>query len=208
MSTASELMLANHRSNLNGTSRRRFTTSEYRLMAEAGVFRHDEKTELIWGEVHTMLPTGRPHWVRVAELAMRLSKLLPASDWCVVPQSSIEVQDSMPEPDIVVLRGNGRLFLTREPKVYELALVIEVSDSSLQFDRGEKLSLYASAGVMHYWVVNLRDKQIEVYSSPEPASGKIPARYGTLKTLRQDDCATHEFESDLVFSIAVRDLFE
>ncbi len=185
--------------------RRRFTPDEYLRMAEVGVLKPAEKTELICGEVRTMLPTGRPHWVRVAELVMRLSRFLPSSDWCVVSQSTIEVNDSMPEPDIVVLRGNSHTFLQRDPKPEEIALVIEVADSSLSFDRGSKLALYASAGVSDYWIVNIRDKQIETYSSPEKSPET--SQFRTVKTFRQGELATHTFSGDLLFTIEVNDLF-
>jgi Uma2 family endonuclease len=78
--------------------------------------------------------------------------------------------DSVPEPDLSIVRGASRDYSQRHPKACDVALLIEVSDSSLAEDRGDKLQTYASAGVPVYWIVNLPNRRIEVYTEPNGAA--------------------------------------
>jgi Uma2 family endonuclease len=99
-----------------------------------------------------------------------LERLVPA-EWYVDSQEPITTDDSEPEPDVVVMRGETRHYLDHHPGPNDVGLVIEVADITLQRDRGFKKRLYARAGLPVYWIVNLSDNQCEVYtepSGPEP----------------------------------------
>jgi len=91
-----------------------------------------------------------------------------------------------PEPDVAVLRGREEDFVEHHPGPKEIAALMEISDSSLNFDRTTKQRLYAAAEIPVYWIVNLVDKQIEVYSDPQPSLGK----YGSRTDYRGEETAT------------------
>lgn len=85
------------------------------------------------------------------------------------PQEPITLIDSEPEPDVVVVRGDTRQYLDRHPGAEDIALVIEVSDTTLQRDRNTKKRAYGRSGIPIYWIVNLSESQIEVYTQPSQA---------------------------------------
>jgi Uma2 family endonuclease len=92
-------------------------------------------------------------------------RLLP-SGWDLRVQSAITLFDSEPEPDFTIVQGDENIYLTRHPTAADIGLVVEVSDSTLPGDRDDKGRIYARSGIAYYWIVNLNDRQIEVYSSP------------------------------------------
>jgi Uma2 family endonuclease len=97
-----------------------------------------------------------------------LRTLLPKA-WYVSNQQPIELPQSEPEPDILILRGSPRDY-RQHPRPVDVGLLIEVSDTSLVFDRSMKMPLYAQAGINEYWIVNLIDRQVEIHREPQPAS--------------------------------------
>lgn len=147
----------------------RFTVEEYHLMGEAGVFTEDDRVELIEGEILEMTPLGWRH-AQVVNTLNSLLVLRLGGEYEVSPQNPLVLGDrSEPMPDLAVLhrqRPGGRL-----PFAGEAALVVEVSDSSLTYDREIKLPLYAAAGALEAWVVDLRADRIEVYSTPGASTG-------------------------------------
>jgi Uma2 family endonuclease len=86
--------------------------------------------------------------------------------WCLRVQSAVTLSDSEPEPDVAVVRGDVRSYVARHPTAVDVGLLIEVSDSTLPGDRADKGRIYARAGLPIYWIVNLVDRQIEVYENP------------------------------------------
>jgi len=134
---------------------------EYERMIDAGLFR-DERVELIRGVIVQMSPQNAPH---SAAIQMLNRLLTPA----LVGRADVRIQlplatgaDSLPEPDLALVPPG--YYAQAHPS--EAYLVIEVADSSLEVDRHEKGHLYAEAGVPEYWVVNLRDRVIEVHTEP------------------------------------------
>ena len=99
-------------------------------------------------------------WCRTA-----LAKVIPEG-WYVDSQDAITLATSEPEPDVMVIRGQPRDYLEHHPLARELALVVEVSDSSLRHDQGFKKAIYAAAAIPVYWIINLIDRQVEVYTDP------------------------------------------
>jgi Uma2 family endonuclease len=144
---------------------RRFAVDEYHRMTQMGILTDDDAVELLEGLIVPKMPRNPPHdcAVELAEEAIR--PRLPAG-WRVRVQSAITTTDSEPEPDVMIVSGSARDHRDRHPGPPELALLVEVSDTTLARDRGEKARLYARAGVVCYWIINLIDRQIEVYTDP------------------------------------------
>lgn len=160
---------------------RRWTREEYERLVNAGVF-HGEPIELIGGQLVVAEPQGAYHSSRIGAAGDALRALLPPG-WVVRIQMPVALDDeSAPEPDLALVPGTWADYDTGHPG--PPALVIEVAESSLSFDRREKGSLYARAGVPDYWVLNLVDRVLEVYRDPaRDASSPHGWRYGTVERL-------------------------
>ena len=140
---------------------RRWTRKEYDQLVEAGVLHEDEPIELIGGELIVAEPKGSPHAAAVALVAEAL-RIAFGPGWLVRLQDPVALDDeSEPEPDLAVVPGGPRDYRTEHPS--RPALVVEVADSSLAFDRRRKGSLYARGGVRDYWILNLHRRVLEVY---------------------------------------------
>lgn len=153
---------------------RRFTVDEYHHLIKTGFFREDDRIELLNGWIVAKMGINPPHASAVTRLSRRLARLLGES-WLVREQSSITIRpsDSEPEPDIAVVPGPEDAYDAHHPYPKDIALLVEVADSSLAEDRGEKLLTYAAARIAVYWIVNLVDRRVEVYT--QPRAGKNPS---------------------------------
>src|SRR5512138_3779920 len=143
---------------------RRWTRKEYDTLVKNGFFNEDEPIELLGGQLVVAEPKGSPHSTAVA-LTVEALRVAFGSGWLVRVQDPIALDaESEPEPDVAVVLGHARDYLADHPA--RPALLIEVAESSLAFDRDHKGSLYARAGVADYWIVNLPDAALEVYRRP------------------------------------------
>jgi len=136
-------------------------------MAETGILRPDDRVELIDGEILTMAPQKSPHAtaVRLAEEALRAAF---GQGFEVRPQLPLALTEaSEPEPDLAVVAGAPRDYRDAHPST--ALLVVEVAESSLPFDRSVKRALYARAGIREYWIVDLAERALEVYRTPQAA---------------------------------------
>jgi hypothetical protein len=161
---------------------RRFSVPEYHRLTEIGILTEDDNVELIEGYIVQKMTRNPSHDGTLHSLLEQLVRLLPAG-WKVRIQSGITLSDSEPEPDLALVREDPAGYMTRHPSAADVGLVIEVSDSSLAADRADKGRIYARASIGSYWIVNLPDRQIEVYTNPSGPVG-VPA-YGQ----RQDFAA-------------------
>ncbi len=154
-------------------ARRQFTVEEYCAMAEAGILAEEERIELLDGEIIVMPPIGEPHEHSTDWLNRRLTYRL--YDHALVRvQGSIRLNDdSLPQPDIAVLRLRPEHYRER-PSPADVFLLVEVADSSLEYDREIKLARYAAASIPEVWIVNLRTRQVEAYD--DPADGAYRSR--------------------------------
>lgn len=144
-------------------ARIRWSVEDYYKMAEAGLFDH-RRVELIDGEIIEMSPMGSPHAV-AAELTANALRNVFGNGYVVRNGKPLSLPGlSQPEPDVSVHTGSHRDFAKQHPSTAEL--VVEISDSTLAFDRNEKSGLYASAGIPEYWIVNLKQWCIEVHANP------------------------------------------
>jgi Uma2 family endonuclease len=141
--------------------------AEWHRMGEAGIFPPESRMELINGEILHMAPIGFNHAGHTRRLNALFSLML--TDQAIVSiQSPIQLGDlSEPEPDFALLRPEPSFYSTRHPKADDVLLLIEVSDSTLHFDRTQKLRLYATYHIPEYWIINLIDDSLEVYRHPQ-----------------------------------------
>jgi len=157
----------------------RFTVAEFDRMIEQGVFadRPDQRLELIHGEIREMTPPNPPHEDTVDLLNYWSVDNAPRDEVRVRIQNSLGIAelDSVPEPDVAWMRA--RSYRKRRPRPTDVLLLIEVAESSLAYDRGEKLELYAAAGIKDYWIVNLPDLCIEVYRKPRGGAYRESTTY-------------------------------
>ncbi len=142
----------------------RFTVDEYRRLGEAGVLTEDHRLELLEGWIVPKMNLNPPHSVCVKLCDKYVGELLPP-DWHTRIQDAIQTADSEPEPDLAIVHGSIRDYAQRHPTPDEIAMLIEVADSSLPRDR-HKCRIYGRAGIPVYWIVNLVDRRVEVYSEP------------------------------------------
>jgi Uma2 family endonuclease len=143
---------------------RRWTRAEYDRLIDIGVFLPHEPLELLAGELIVSEPQGSAHYTAIGLVEDALRAVLEPG-WLVRSQGPVELDDeSEPEPDVAVARGLRRTFSRRHPS--RPALVVEISDTSLAFDRDHKGSLYARARLDDYWVLNLVDRVLEIYRRP------------------------------------------
>ena len=134
---------------------------EYERLVALGAFRYGERLELVGGALLVREPQGSPHATAVG-LAEDALRAVFGGGWTVRAHSPVALdEDSEPEPDIAVVPGNRRAHRQAHPS--HPVLIVEVADSSLAFDRGEKAGLYARAAISDYWIVNLVEQTLEVY---------------------------------------------
>jgi Uma2 family endonuclease len=150
--------------------RHRLDVNDYYLMAEAGILGEDDRCELIEGEIIDMAPIGSEH----ASTVVRLSRLLTRS---VADQAIVTVQNPVrldqrnePQPDIALLRYREDFYRDAHPGPADVLLIIEVADSSARYDREIKLPLYARHGIPEVWIVDLRQRLVDIYRQPDESA--------------------------------------
>jgi Uma2 family endonuclease len=161
----------------NELERRRFTVAEYHRMAEAGILTEDDRVELIAGEIVEMSPIGSRH----ATVVKRGNRLFSRA---VGDRALVSVQDPVdldpydePQPDLALLRPRPDDYAAGHPRPADILLVVEVADTSLAADRRLKLPLYARAGVVEAWLVDLEGDALEVHREPRSTGYALIRRY-------------------------------
>jgi len=144
----------------------RFSVKAYYRMVEAGVLLPDARVELLNGRIIDMSPIGPAHGGTVKRLS-RIFNANASGRWLVSTQDPLRLDDhSEPEPDVALLKPSPDDYKSRHPRPEDVFLLIEVSDSTLDYDREEKLPAYGRAGVAEVWIVDLNAAAIEVYRDP------------------------------------------
>ena len=178
----------------------RLSIAQYHQMVRSGILTDDDPVELLEGWLVTTMPKNPPHRLTTQLLREALAQLVPVG-WYVDAQEPITTSDSEPEPDVVIVRGDRRQYRDRHPGPTEVALVVEVSDSTLQRDRTMKQRLYAAAGIVAYWIVNLGEGQVEVYEEPI-RSGDAPC-YARRADYRRGESVPLTLDGQAVGVVAV-----
>jgi Uma2 family endonuclease len=156
---------------------KRFTLAEYHQLAELGFFHEDDRVELIRGEIIQMAAKGRPHETCIRLLLEQFPELVAKRAIIQSQAPIVLLNNSEPEPDFAIVHKRPDYYLSSHPTASDILLLIEVSDSTLNYDQTTKLALYAEADISNYWIFNLVDNWLECYSKPyENRAGKFGYR--------------------------------
>src|SRR5262249_1511345 len=145
----------------------RLTVGQFERMIDAGVFRDEDHVELLGGLLVDQMTTNDPHDFAVDQLGAIRTRALPA-EWIARQEKSVVLgRFWRPQPDVAVARGPRERYDSSAPKVADLGMLTEVADSSHPKDRGTKWQKYAACRIPIYWILNLPQRRLEVYSVPE-----------------------------------------
>lgn len=176
-------------------ARRYFNVTEFYRMAAAGVFSEDDRVELIEGEILEMSPIGSRHAACVDRLT-ELFGLKIGGQAIIRVQNPIRLNDySEPLPDISLLKRRADFYAEDHPTPADVLLVVEVADTSVDYDRNIKLPIYAQANIPEAWLVNLPKNVIEVYT--QPGGGK----YQKSQRLKRGEPLVSQQVSNLSLSV-------
>ena len=151
-------------------SRRRFTADDYQRMGQAGILRAEDRFELIDGEILAMTPIGPRHCASI-DRATRVFVMKAGESAIVRVQGSVRLDlYTEPGPDLVLLRPRPDFYVSQHPGPADILLIIEVADSSIDYDRDVKSRIYARSEVPEYWLVDLNEKVLCCYSAPADGS--------------------------------------
>jgi Uma2 family endonuclease len=179
------------------------TVQKYHEMIQKGILTEDDAVELLEGWIVPKMPRDPEHDTAIDLIAAALRLILPQG-WRVRVQSAITTDDSEPEPDIAVVYGELRAFVTQHPRVGDIGLLAESSRSSLGIDSVDKPRIYARAGIAVYWVVNLIDRQVEVFTDPDPHAN--PPAYRNRQAYRHGQMIPVSLRGQTIGNVAVQDL--
>ncbi len=147
------------------------TVKQYDRMIEAGIIGEHDRVELIEGRLVPKMGRKRPH-IQAGKRSFRALSSIMAPGWHVAKEDPIVASDlSKPEPDLSVVRGDVDDYKHRDVTASDLALVVEIAEWSLTDDRTVMARIYAASGIPVYWIINLINGQVEVYSDPYQNSG-------------------------------------
>lgn len=182
---------------------RRFSVAEYHKLIEHGILTENDHLELLDGYLVEKMPHNPLHDGTLQKVNRRLLALLPLG-WEVRVQMAITLSHSEPEPDIAVVRESPDSYILQHPGPPDIALIVEVSNTSLDSDRDDKLPIYAADSIPVSWIVNLMDYQIEVYEQPSgPSASPI---YGTHHTYKRGDSVPIQLPGTTPTTIPVNEL--
>ena len=142
---------------------KRFTRDIYHKMAELAIFQERDRVELIKGEIIEMSPVGTRHASCVNKLNQLLGKKLPQETIISVQNPIVLTNNSEPQPDLVILKYRPDFYANEHPHPEDILLLIEVSDSSIEYDQNVKIPLYAENQISEVWLVNLNDNCVEIH---------------------------------------------
>ena len=189
---------------MNDINRNRtISVAEYHEMIDDGLLTEDDPVELLEGSIVTKMTKNPGHCLASWRTRSSLEEVVPAG-WYVTSQDPITLEDSEPEPDVSVIEGEAEYYRERHPHGRETALVVEVADTSLRGDQTVKKNIYARARIPVYWIVNLVDRQIEVYT--EPSGPAEQPDFDQCEIYREGDEVSVVIRGQAVGKIAVKDL--
>lgn len=160
-----------------------WTVDQYHGMVAAGLLAENDRVELLYGKIVPMSPIGRFHAACVNNVS-EFFILKHQKTYTHLTQNPVSMlDDSEPEPDFVIARRDEENYASGHPTAKDIFLLIEVSDSTLDKDRHYKSLIYAEGGVQEYWIINLIDRQIEIYTQPVDDDFTQTAIFGERDTI-------------------------
>lgn len=181
----------------------RLSVGQYHEMIRAGILTADDPVELLAGWLVYKMPKNPPHRIATRLAQQALEAVVPAG-WYVDAQEPITLIDSEPEPDVMIVRGDTRDYRDRHPGPEDVALIVEVADSTLERDRGVKRMVYARAGIPVYWILNVLERVLEVYC--DPSGPGEDADYGQRRVYELSNSVAVIIDGVEIGRVAVRDL--
>ena len=181
----------------------RCSVEQYHEMIRVGILDEDDRIELLDGWLVQKMTENPAHTSATEGAYEALARAVPAG-WYVRFPHPVTLSASEPEPDLAVARGDRHRYARRHPTADDLALVVEVADATLRSDRTLKKELYAQAGIPVYWIVNLVDSRLEVYSHPT-GPAETPD-YREVREYSANNEAPLLIDASEVARVAVRDL--
>jgi len=177
-----------------------FTAEEFERMGEAGIFPKDARLELIEGEIVELSPIGSRHAACVKFFSRYLNRTL--GDMALVSiQDPIQLNDlTQPQPDIALLRLRDDFYRESHPRPGDVLLVIEVADTTVDYDRSIKLPLYAKAGIQEVWLVNLPAAVVEIYAGPSADAYQFAQQAGRGEEAVAQTVSVLRIPVDLILS--------
>jgi Uma2 family endonuclease len=180
----------------------RFSVSQYHAMIETGILTGNDRVELLDGWIIEKMTYNPPHNAAMTRTNRRMSRLLP-DQWLLLVGGAITLRSSEPEPDFAIVDGPDGRYSQRKPLARDVRLIIEVADSTLLFDRRWKLRMYAQARVSEYWIINLVESCVEVYTAPK---GGRAATYRKQEVYVVGQSVPLTLDGQHIADIPVRDL--
>lgn len=151
---------------MTSTKVRLWTVEEYHRMIEAGILTPSDRVELLQGQIVRMSPQLPPHASTTQRTVRYLDRLLAERAYIRMQLPVMLQPNSEPEPDIAIVRFDAKEYSDRHPTPNDIFWLIEVADTSLKDDRTIKATLYANAGILDYWVLNVNTRQVHVFREP------------------------------------------
>ncbi|BAZ39964.1 hypothetical protein NIES4101_59210 [Calothrix sp. NIES-4101] len=180
----------------------RFTVGQYHEMIRLGILTEDDPVELLEGLIIHKMPKNPLHRVANKLIRSAFEEIVPPG-WYVDTQEPITLTDSEPEPDVAIIRGQTRDYFERHPGSEDVVLVVEIANSTLERDRNYKQRIYARAGIPIYWIVNLVERIIEIYTQPDNGEEAIYKQRQDYDLSMQIDVVIENYKFG---SLNVRDL--
>jgi Uma2 family endonuclease len=178
-------------------TKRLFTTRDYHRMGETGILSPDDRVELIYGEILAMSPIGAPHGAGTDRANRALVSII--GDRAIVRvQGAVELNDyNEPQPDFVLLRPKDNFYYDKQPGPKDIFLIVEIADSSLNYDRKIKAKLYAETGVPEYWLGDIKNGILFAYSDSDGNS------YRTIRQFHRGDSIAPQLLPDCAVQVDV-----
>ena len=177
----------------------RLTLAQYHEMIRAGILTEDDRIELLEGLLVTKMTKNPAHSLATQLVRDTFAQLIHGNNF-VSDQEPLSTQDSEPEPDMMIVRGKRRDYSEKHPTGKDVLLVLEVADATLQRDRTIKLGIYAQAAIPAYWILNLPERQLEVYTQPKGSA------YQQKEIYLATDSVALQIEGAMLGTIALADL--
>jgi Uma2 family endonuclease len=181
----------------------RFSVARYQRMIETGILTPEDKVELLENNVVFTMPRNPPHEETIQLFTEAIATAIPQG-WRLRVQSTVVFADSQPEPDLSIVRGDARTYLTHHPSPRDAGLIVEIADSSRLRDQRDKTRIYARGCIPCYWIVNLVDRRIEVYTQPSGPSA-VPA-YASFQLYQPGDAVPLMLDGNIVATVPVDEL--